>query len=561
MNRPAMASPGKPNVLFGMLGVKLDEGFADRRWLRWRPSVAACMQPDLPMARMELIGHSRDRALAERIAGDIVEVSPETLVRQHDVDLQDPWDFEEVFSALLDFMQDYPFDPDTENYFVQLTTGTHVAQICLFLLLEARYLPARMMQLVPPPPRPKLNRPRRREDPAPDITGSYQVIDLELARYDQLARRFARQQREDTSFLKSGINTRNPAFNRMIDRIEKVAIRSRAPVLITGPTGAGKSQLARKIFELKKRRHQVEGRFVEINCATLRGDNAMSALFGHRRGAFTGAVERRDGLLLAADRGVLFLDEIGELGLDEQAMILRAIEEKRFLPVGADREEESDFQLLAGTNRDLQQSVAEGSFREDLLARLNLWTFRLPGLRERPEDLEPNLDFELARQEEEQKVVLNREAREAWLAFATGPEGLWRANFRDLSASVTRMATLCEGGRITEQDVQEECERLSRSWRRPSSDSTILESGETDPAELDFAVLVSVMGRDRAADIDLFDRAGLAAVIRVCRNSGSLSAAGRALFACSRARKASSNDADRLRKYLARFDLQWTDLV
>jgi transcriptional regulatory protein RtcR len=111
----------------------------------------------------------------------------------------------------------------------------------------------------------------------------------------------------------------------------------------------------------------------------------MSALFGHVKGAFTGAVQSRPGLLRSADGGVLLLDEIGELGLDEQAMLLHAIEDKAFLPVGTDREAQSDFQLGAGTNRDLSQAVRIGRFRDDLLARINLWTFRLPGL-PRPRD-------------------------------------------------------------------------------------------------------------------------------------------------------------------------------
>ncbi|HTN89068.1 MAG TPA: sigma 54-interacting transcriptional regulator, partial [Sorangium sp.] len=171
-----------------------------------------------------------------------------------------------------------------------------------------------------------------------------------------------------------------------------MAIASRAPILLMGPTGAGKSQLARKIYDLKKGRRQVSGDFVDLNCATIRGDGAMSALFGHTKGSFTGALKDRPGLLRKAHEGVLFLDEIGELGADEQAMLLRAIEEKAFLPVGSDREVRSEFQLLAGTNRDLSLEVAAGRFREDLLARINLWTFRLPGLRERVEDIEPNLD-------------------------------------------------------------------------------------------------------------------------------------------------------------------------
>ena len=138
-----------------------------------------------------------------------------------------------------------------------------------------------------------------------------------LSRYDRIAARFSKEATEARSFLKSGIATGNAKFNRMIEEIEHVAVQSRDPVLLMGPTGAGKSQLARRIYELKKARHQITGAFVEVNCATLRGDAAMSALFGHVKGAFTGALKDRAGLLRAADGGLLFLDEVGELGLDE----------------------------------------------------------------------------------------------------------------------------------------------------------------------------------------------------------------------------------------------------
>jgi len=319
--------------------------------------------------------------------------------------------------------------------------------------------------------------------------------------------------------------------------------------LLTGPTGAGKSQLARRIFELKHTRHQVKGAFVEVNCATLRGDQAMSALFGHVKGAFTGANTDRPGLLKAANGGVLFLDEIGELGLDEQAMILRAIEERRFLPVGSDQDSQSDFQLIAGTNRDLQADVMQGRFREDLLARLNLWIFRLPGLRERREDIEPNLSFELQRYAETNgdTVTFNKEARERYLSFATSPDALWLANFRDLGASVTRMGTLAHSGRITEAIVMEEIERLKGRWRR-------------DEPNADATEIAGLIGRERLEDIDLFDQAQLATVIRVCRQSRSMSEAGRKLFAVSRLAKASNNDTDRLKKYLVRYGLGWSDI-
>lgn len=526
----------KRRVVIGFLGTSLDAG-KHNRWERWRPTVAVCQHEDMIVDRIEIIHDDHAETLAQRITGDIAQASPATEARCHMMNLKNPWDFGEVYAALHDFARAYPFDPDNEEYLVNITTGTHVAQICWFLLIEAHYIPAQILQLSPP---------RRWQDGGP---GKYDIIDINLARYDPIATRFKAEQAEGSSFLKSGIATRNAAFNRMIDRIEQVAIRSKAPLLLTGPTGAGKSQLAQRIYALKKARHQVKGEFVEVNCATLRGDSAMSALFGHAKGAFTGALQDRAGLLRKADGGTLFLDEIGELGTDEQAMILRAIEEKRFLPMGSDKEVASDFQLIAGTNRDLARDVEKGKFREDLLARLNLWTFELPGLADRREDIEPNLDFELRRhaEREGELITFNREARERYLAFATAPEASWKANFRDLGASVTRMATFAPSGRITEEVVTEEIGRLKKAWQRSSD-----KDGE--------AVLVTLLGEERVAALDLFDQLQLATVIRVCRAHSSLSAAGRALFAASRSQKASANDADRLRKYLARFDLDWRGL-
>ena len=206
---------------------------------------------------------------------------------------------------------------------------------------------------------------------------------------------------------------------------------------------------------------------MEVNCATLRGDTAASTLFGHVRGAFTGAQRDRPGLLRSADGGLLFLDEIGELGPDEQAMLLRALEEKRFLPVGADREAASDFQLIAGTNCDLSGAVGKGEFREDLLARINLWTFELPGLAQRTEDIAPNLDHELesAARRLGRRVGMAKDVRAAFLDFARSGEAKWSANFRDLNAAVTRMATLAPGGRITREVLAGELVRLRTGWQ------------------------------------------------------------------------------------------------
>ncbi len=523
----------KPKTALGFLGSQLDTPTNESRWSRWRPTVALCQHDDLIIDRLELLADPRLSNLIDTVVGDIAAVSPETEVVVHPLILSDPWDFEEVYAELHDFCRQRAFDPHDRDLFAHITTGTHVAQICLFLLTEARTFPGRLIQTSP----------RGDED---GTRGSYSIIDLDLSKYDRIANRFAREHEEDLSFLKSGIQTASPNFNQLVQDLERVAIHSRDPILLLGPTGAGKSQLARRIHELKVVRQKVDGEFVEVNCATIQGATAMSTLFGHERGAFTSAVAGRPGLLRSANQGVLFLDEIGELGLDEQAMLLRAVEEKRFRPLGADREVESDFQLIAGSNRDLRLEVAEGRFRDDLLSRICLWTFELPALAARREDIEPNLDYELDSfaVRTGRDVRFNREARQSFLKFAVSREATWPGNFRDLNAAITRMATLARGGRIQVDDVRAEVERLRRNWQH---------KGE-DPDEL---VLSSVLKPKQIRELDRFDRVQLADVVRVLQASKSLSEAGRELFGVSRSRKKSPNDADRLRKYLARYDLDW----
>jgi transcriptional regulatory protein RtcR len=535
-------SPPKRLVVFGILGTTLDQGRGQKRFQHWRPSVSLCQHDDLRVDRFELLHSPKSTELADIVEADITHVSPETTVRRHPIEFENPWALDEVYERLYTFARAYDFKPNKEEYLVHITTGTHIIQICMFLLTEARYFPARLLQSAPPAP-------GQRGGP-----GSYSIIDLDLSKYDRLASRSREEQREGLSFLKSGIDTKNAAFNALIERVEHVALHSRDPLLITGPTGSGKSHLAKRVFELKKARRQVDGELVELNCATVRGDGAMSALFGHARGAFTGAVAERAGMLKKAEGGVLFLDEIGELGPDEQAMLLRALEQGSFYPVGSDREVHSNFQLIAGTNRDLFAAVAEGRFREDLLARIDVWTFRLPGLAERPEDIEPNLEFELEYRSRamNKNLTFSREARAQFLAFATSAEATWPANFRDFSAAIRRMATLSAGGRIGTQEVSEEVARLREHFRRapPRSDGTRTTG----------SLLQRHLTQAQLQELDAFDRVQLEEVVRVCLDSKSLSDAGRRLFDVSRTHKRITNDADRLRKYLARFGLEWAAL-
>ena len=186
-----------------------------------------------------------------------------------------------------------------------------------------------------------------------------------------------------------------------------------------------------------------------------------------------------------------------------------------------------------------------------VLARINLWPFTLPGLRSRPEDIEPNIQFELDQYEEraDRRVTFSKEARELFLDYALSSSALWLGNFRDLNAAIVRMATLAPVGRISVpvDVVREEVERLGSAW-------TKLGASDTEDS------LVDLLGKERLEILDLFDRVQLARVVQVCRDSRSLSDAGRKLFNVSRGHKAIANDADRLRKYLNRFGIEWAQI-
>ena len=169
------------------------------------------------------------------------------------------------------------------------------------------------------------------------------------------------QRKQSQDIIRVGIRTKNPVFNQLVKDIEHVARHSTAPILLSGATGTGKTIMARRIYELRLQTGMVTGPLVEVNCASFRGDSAMSALFGHVRGAFTGATSERKGMLAMAHSGILFLDEVGELGPDVQALLLKAVEEKRFFPFGSDKPVFSNFQLITATNRDLFNDARNGS--------------------------------------------------------------------------------------------------------------------------------------------------------------------------------------------------------
>jgi DNA-binding NtrC family response regulator len=221
--------------------------------------------------------------------------------------------------------------------------------------------------------------------------------------------------------------------------LARVAAGSDSSVLITGETGTGKGVLAKWIHQQSDRRSMP---FVEVNCATLRGDLLASELFGHARGAFTSAVEARPGLIDAADGGTLFLDEIGDMDLSVQAQFLKTVEEKRYRRMGEVQTRHSDFRLLSATNRDLSLDVRAGRFRQDLLFRINVLHIPMPSLRETADDLIALTRYLLRTLGAKPGAI-----DDAALARIAAYD--WPGNVRELRNLLERALLLARGGTIT----------------------------------------------------------------------------------------------------------------
>ena len=238
---------------------------------------------------------------------------------------------------------------------------------------------------------------------------------------------------------------RSRPMRQVRDRIEKYGGHD-ATVLITGETGTGKELVARAIHDSSAR---AEGPFIAVNCAAINGSLFESELFGSVRGAFTGAVRDRGGLLRAAERGTIFLDEIGELPLEAQAKLLRVLEEGSYRPVGDVGEVEADVRILAATNRRLLDEVKAGRFRSDLYYRLDVLQLHVPPMRERLADL-PLLVEHFVRRESKGGAV----ARATDAALETLRMHAWPGNVRELRHVVTRSLLWSEGGVIGHFDIR-----------------------------------------------------------------------------------------------------------
>ncbi|TVR54505.1 MAG: sigma-54-dependent Fis family transcriptional regulator [Gemmatimonadales bacterium] len=236
-------------------------------------------------------------------------------------------------------------------------------------------------------------------------------------------------------------------LRQVLERLERVAPTD-ARVLITGENGTGKELVARALHRLSRRRDQP---FVEVNCAAIPSELIESELFGHMKGSFTGAVQDRPGKFEQADGGTLFLDEIGDMSTAAQAKVLRALEEGKVTRVGGQKPRAVDVRVVAATNKDLEEEIQEGRFRDDLFYRLNVVPIHVPPLRERREDI-PLLVAHFTRMMAQKEGLPQREFTPE--AVARMKELDWPGNVRELRNTVERLLILSPGDKVTLADVE-----------------------------------------------------------------------------------------------------------
>jgi two-component system, NtrC family, response regulator HydG len=326
---------------------------------------------------------------------------------------------------------------------------------------------------------------------------------VERARELLLLRRENSRLRSELSGGFAGVVGTAPAFRDALRLVERAAPTD-VTVLITGESGTGKEVFARILHERSRR---ARGPFIALNCSALPSELVESELFGHLRGAFTGADRDREGLFAAANGGTLFLDEVGELALPAQAKLLRALEERRITPVGSTVETAVDVRVVAATNRALDLLEQEGRFRADLRYRLSVVQLQLPPLRERREDvplLAAHFIAHFAERHGREPLPLSEAARRALLACE------WPGNVRELRNAIERAVVLAEGPVIELADLPPGVTNSAAPLR--AVDAVL--------AELPFA-------EARARAVDSFERSFIAASLE--RHGGNVSATARAL--------------------------------
>ena len=296
-----------------------------------------------------------------------------------------------------------------------------------------------------------------------------------------------------------GIFSFNSPSMRELEHMAAKVARTNSTVLVTGESGTGKGVVARLIHQQSLR---ADGPFIPVNCGAIPENLVESEFFGHTRGAFTGADKARKGLFLEADGGTIFLDEIGELPLVLQVKLLHVIEQKEVRAVGGEQTRPVDVRIIAATNRDLGEMVAQGKFREDLFFRLSVFHIHMPPLRDRRQDIPALVEFMVRR-----SVRHNGGNDEDTVLLGPGVEGLlinydWPGNVREMENVIDRALILSDGGHITPDDLPPQISKTTQyagSVDSPRFSGTLREQVRKYEAELILRTIEEENGDRRAA--------------------------------------------------------------
>lgn len=374
------------------------------------------------------------KAVTQETKDAISRLHHDSVVHLLDIKLNDPTNYKEIFNGLREHLKSILENFALARFFIAVASGTPQMHACWVLLTASGEIPARILHARPP---------RFVTKECPLIS----EVDLTSSEFPTVRFSNGRISVEDTQIdpnsikVQLGIVGDHPSIQRSLE-MGAVLAPSLAPILILGETGTGKELFARYIHRLSGRSGDA---FVAVNCAAIPQDLVESLLFGHKKGAFTGAINDQIGKFDAANKGTLFLDELGELPLTAQAKLLRVLQDGLVETVGQPKAHKVEVRIIGATNRDLRKLVRQGKFREDLFYRLNVGEITLPPLRDRRSDI-PKLALHIL---DKLNGSLRRPKRLSAEALSRLQSHSWEGNVRDLENVIERSVRICR------QDVLE----------------------------------------------------------------------------------------------------------
>lgn len=376
--------------------------------------------------------------ITEQTKQAINKLSPQSKVHIAEINLSDPTNYHDIFDGLRKQLQKITDNFPSARFYISVASGTPHMHACWILLTSSGVIPARILNVRPP---------NFVTKDSPLVT----EVDLSSAdfpdvRFQDLPIAVEKTQADANAILTQlGIVGDHPAIQRSLE-IAAMLAPSHSPILIFGETGTGKEMFARFIHLLSGRPKDI---FVVVNCAAMPENLVESLLFGHKKGAFTGALADQTGKFDAAQSGTLFLDELGELPQSAQAKLLRVLQDGLVEPLGHAKSHKVDVRVIGATNRDLRKMVKKGSFREDLYYRLNVGEITLPPLRDRRSDI-PKLSLSIL---DRLNGSLRSPKRLSTDALARLQSHNWPGNVRDLENAIERSVRLCRRDTLQADDL------------------------------------------------------------------------------------------------------------